>query len=328
MMLAGKLQTVLRFSFAFMLLAALTILLAKIFPVLAIKSQQGRVGGVFSDANRAGHAICYTAAFGFAALHREKSFLVRMLMLGGIASLLPSLLITNSRSSIIFLVLLVMIQAMFTPLLKKKSMIIPLLVLAAGVPIGVLFMMNQQGSHVNAGDAADLEQQQNRLESFARILKGEMSEEDTGHRFVLAAVGLRYFFESPVIGAGFHRLSSMPEVNHLGCHNSFIKVFGEGGIFAGLLYVSSVAGLALASWRCRVPEIRTLGIGFTAMYACSAMVAHTGFTTRISNVCMGICFGLITAALTMRKQEFRTQRAAIWAQAAQLQQARALTAAN
>ena len=314
MMLAGKLQLLLRIVFGLMLMAAGTIILAKIFPFLADRSGQGRVGGVFSDANRAGHAMCIAAAFGFATLRRETSLFMRMIILGGLLMLLPCLLITNSRSSIIFFVLLIGLQVMFTPILKQKGTVFALVLVAASLPIGIFWYLGQEGSHVNVREAANLEQRQERLESFVRILRGEMSEEDTGHRFTLAALGIKYFASSPVIGVGFHELVRMRETN-LGCHNTYIRVFGEGGIFSGILYIAAIGVIAFASWRCRDSQIRILGIGFIAMYSCSAMVAHTAFTMRIGNVCMGIVLGLLTGVITIQQAESRKRRAAIWANA-------------
>jgi len=307
--LAGKLQVLLRIVFFMMLAAAATILLAKVIPALADRSGQGRVGGVFSDANRAGHALCFTAAFGFAALQKENSLVFRTMILGGLLMLLPCLLITNSRSSIIFLLILIGMQVAFTPILRQKGSVFAIVLVAAGIPLGVFWMINQQGSHVNALEAAQLQEQQERLEGLFRILSGEMSEEDSGHRFTLAAIGFRYFLESPVIGVGFHKLVRMPEVQ-LGCHNTYIRVLGEGGLFSGILFISAIGVIAMAAWRCKEKQIQTLGIGFMAMYSCSASVSHTAFTMRISNVCMGIVLGLLTAVITIRRTEAKRRRAA------------------
>ena len=294
-------------------MAAATIVLSKFVPIFAVKSGQGRVGGVFTDANRAGHAICYSAAFGFAALQRERSTLLRGIIFAGLGLLIPSLLFTNSRSSIIFMALLVCIQLATTSILKQKGTVVAILLIGAGIPVGIGVALNQQSSHVDIRQAKELESRQDRLASFFRIMRGEMNEQDTGHRFTVAAVGLRHFASSPVIGVGFHKLTKMPEVG-LGCHNTFIRIFGEGGLFCGLLFIGSVALFGWFSWKSKMPEVRCLGLGFTAMYACSAMVAHALLTSRISNVSMGITMGLLAGAAALDKRNKQMRRAAMRAQ--------------
>ena len=310
LLFAGKLQITLRILFGFTLLAGLSIILSKVIPALAPRADAtgaGRVGGVFTDANAAGHALCYSAAFGFACVIQEKSFVIRVLIFGGLALLIPCLLLTNSRSSILFMGLLVLSQVFASPLLKQKGTLIAILVLGIGMPIGIGVAINKQKSHVNARDAANVEGQKDRLASFGRILRGEMDERDTGHRFVVGAVGIRYFVSSPVIGVGFYKLCNMPEVN-LGCHNTFIRVFGEGGLFSGLVFMAAVGFICLVGWKCKTPEIRCLVLGFMLSYACSGMVSHSQLTSRISNVSLGICLGLMSGAATLQLAEEKKKR--------------------
>lgn len=325
--LAGKLQMTLRIAFGLTLLAGLTIILSKIFPILAVRNMQGRVGGVFTDANAAGHALCYSAAIGFACIVNEKSLLIRTLLFAGLTALIPCLLLTNSRSSILFMGLLVISQFFISPLLKRKGTLVAILVLAIGVPVGITIAANQRGSNVDLRENANVKAQQERLASLGRILRGEMEEGDTGHRFVVWGAGLRYFITSPVIGVGFFKLTNMPEFN-LGCHNTFIRVLGEGGIFCGFLYVFAVASVALAGWRCKVPEVRCLVLGFILSYACSALVAHTVLTARIGNVILGICLGFLTGAASIASANAKRRRTEVFYRQQQLQAERALTTSS
>lgn len=308
--LAGKLQLMLRVCFGLTLLAASTIILAKFIPVLAVRDMQGRMGGVFTDANAAGHAVTYSAALGFACLVGEKSSTIRLAVFGGLAMLIPCLLLTNSRSSILFMGLLVIAQFFISPLMKRKGMILAIVLLAAGIPIGIKLSLGLQGSVVDRREAINLEVRQDRLESIFRVLRGEMNDSDTGHRFVVGAVGFKYFLDNPVIGAGFAKLLLMPEVG-LGCHNTFLRVLGEGGLFCGLLYASAVFFVGLAGWNSKNPSVRCLVVGFIISYACSAMVAHTVLTARIGNVLMGICLGLLTAAATEQLTKSKLRRASL-----------------
>ena len=324
--LAGKQQMTLRIAFALTLLAGLTIILSKIFPVLAVRYMQGRLGGVFTDANAAGHALCYSAAIGFACLINEKSVLVRGFVFVGLALLIPCLILTNSRSSIIFMALLVGAQFFISPILKQKGTIVAIIVLVVGVPIGIQVAVNKEASRVNAYEAASTEAQQDRLASLLRIMRGDISEEDTGHRFVVGAVGLKYFASSPIVGVGFHKLTRMQEVN-LGCHNTFIRVLGEGGIFCGILYMLSFVVIGLAGWKCKAPEVRCLVVGFIVSYFCSAMVAHTQLTSRISNVLLGICLGFLSAVVTIKTAENKRRRTAIHQEQQKLKASRLQTVA-
>jgi len=203
--------------------------------------------------------------------------------------------------------LLVMMQFVISPIMKQKGVLIGILILAAGIPIGVNVVLNRRASHTDAWAAADLKQQQERMQSLFNILSGDFDAGDTGHRGTVAAVGLKYFLRSPIIGAGYRVLVRMPEVN-LGCHNTFLRVFGEAGIFAGLLFVGAIVVISLAGWNCPVPEIRCLVIGYMAMYSCSAMVSHSVLANRLTNVALGVCLGFLSAVVVTQRQDARMKK--------------------
>ena len=309
MILRGQSQVMLRVLFGFMVLAASTILLTKFFPVILKfigQPMQDRSGGFFEDPNRAGQAVCMAASVGFAALVNENAKW-KVAMFAGMALLIPCLFLTYSRSSIVFLTLLVGMQFFISPIFKQKGTIVAVLVVASLMPVGVAVVLSQRGSNVDLRAAANLEAQQERMEGLFQLMRGEFNEQNTGYRTRVGAVGLKYFFDNPIIGAGFRKLVRMPEIG-LGCHNTFIRILGEAGLFAGLVFMAAVFLVALCGWFSKRPEVKCLAIGYMAMYACGCMVSHSILTNRLTNVMLGVCLGGLSAAITWYRAEQRKLR--------------------
>ena len=311
-LLAGKMQVALRWLFAMTVVAALTVIVTKKAPWLLKfvgHLTQDRAAGFFGDPNRAGQAICVSAAIGFASLVNETSLKWKAMVYAGLLALVPCLFLTYSRSSIIFMVVLVGMQFFISPILKQKETSIAILLVALTIPVGVSYVLNQKASNADAWDQANKSAQKERMESFFRILSGNFDAADTGHRFVLAAAGLNRFASSPIIGIGYQKLVLMDEVG-VGCHNTFLRVAGEAGIFAFLIYVGSLIVISIAGWRCGNPAVRCLVLGYVAMYACSCMVSHSILTNRLHNVMMGVCAGFLSATIVVRRQEARQRKLA------------------
>lgn len=307
--LVGKSQMALRILFFMMTAASLTIVLTHYYPGIYVHlnvGTQGRAGGFFLDPNRAGQACCMTAAFGFATLINETNKF-KPFVYAGMVSLIPCVFFTYSRSALIFLSVLVMMQFIISPIMKQKGTLIAILILAVGVPIGIKTVLSQRGSNVNAMDKADLEARQNRMQSLFNILSGNFDDNDTGHRWRVASVGIRYFVRNPVIGAGYRKLVRMEEIN-LGCHNTFLRIFGEAGLFVGLTFIAAVLSVALAGWRTNVPEVRCLAVGYMAMYSCACMVSHSLLNNRMSNIALGVVLGMISGAVVKKRQAKRERR--------------------
>ena len=302
--LLGKMQEALRVLFGLTVMAALTIILVKKFPgILQFVGHQtqDRSAGFFADANRAGQAVCVTASIGFACLVNETGRW-KWAIYAGMLLLVPCLFLTYSRSSIIFMAVLVTLQFVISPVLKRKEMILAILALVIAMPIGVSVILNQRASADDVWDQANTEAKKERIESLFRIMSGNFDASDTGHRFVLAAVGIKYFMSNPVIGAGYRKLVKMEEVG-AGCHNTFLRLAGEAGIFSVLMFIAAILFTCWSAWICGNPTVKCIVIGYLAMYSCSGMVSHSILTNRLHNVVMGVCIGLLSGALLLRKYE-------------------------
>lgn len=309
MILRGKTQVMLRILFAFTVLAASTVLLTKFVPQILVfmgKSSQGRSGGFFEDPNRAGQSVGVAAAIGFACLVNEKSKF-KIFVFAGLVLLVPCLFFTYSRSAIVFMALLVVMQFFISPIFKQKETIIGVLLIAAAMPVGVGVVLSRRGSVVDLAEAANLEKQQERMQGLFELMSGDFNEQNTGYRMTVAAVGWKYFRENPVIGAGYRKLIRMPEIG-LGCHNTFLRVLGEAGIFGGVIFFAAVMFVGYCGWVSSMAEVRCMVVGFIAMYSCACMVSHTILTERLMNVMMGVCFGALSAALTVKRTEMRKQK--------------------
>jgi|GEM_PF-5803713 len=309
MILRGQSQLMLRILFGFMVGAASTILITKFVPQILVfigAPRQDRSGGFFEDPNRAGQAVCIAAAVGFAALVNETKKW-QYPMYAGMAMLIPCLFLTFSRSAIVFLALLMAMQFFISPIFKRKETIIAMLVIGSLMPVGIFVVLAQRASVVDQRSAANVKVKKERMQGLFELLQGKFTERNTGYRTRVGAVGLQYFVDNPVIGAGFRKLVRMPEIG-LGCHNTFIRVLGEAGLFAGLTFIGAVFLVAACGWFSPRPEVKCLAIGYMAMYACGCMVSHSMLTNRLTNVMLGIVLGGLSAALTSRKASDRQKR--------------------
>lgn len=309
MILRGQSQLMLRVLFGFMALASSTILITKLLPQILVyigAPQQDRSGGFFEDPNRAGQAVCMAASVGFACLVNETAKW-RVVILAGMAMLIPCLFLTFSRSAIVFLTLLVMMQFVISPVFKQKQTLVAMLVIASLIPVGIGVILSRRASVVDLREAANMEAHKERMEGLFQLMRGEINESNTGYRTKVGGVGLKYFFDNPIIGAGYRKLVRMKEIG-LGCHNTFIRVLGEAGIFAGLAFIGAVLLIAACGWFSKRREVKCLAIGYMAMYSCACMVSHSVLTNRLTNVMIGVCLGGLSAAVTWHRAEQKKKR--------------------
>lgn len=78
-----------------------------------------------------------------------------------------------------------------------------------------------------------------RKEKYNQILmlmEGEVNEQTTGSRSVLAELGFSYIKEKPILGHGLHTMIRMEESNG-GVHNQYLLLWGDAGIIALVLFL-------------------------------------------------------------------------------------------
>lgn len=245
---------------------------------------EGRFTGFFRNPNEAGIAACMSVAVAFAYLTvaKRKAWVFVAMMISAVATVL-----TFSRSSFLVLFMVIVMQVLISPIIKRKSILI-------AVMLGMGFLT--WFATVGVFSVVDVSSMQNkRLASLQRILTFDFDvEEDSGSRFEAAYYAIQHWLDSPIIGNGFTTMRNMPETG-LGPHNQYLLVLGEGGILALGAMLLFIFVFALTSWNSKDRTARSLGMGVIFVYCCACMVNHTVYTNRADAALLGICMGLFAA---------------------------------
>ena len=147
-------------------------------------------------------------------------------------------------------------------------------------------------------------QQEQRIASFAELAAGDFSEQHTGHRFTVAAVGLEYWRRSPIFGHGLgngRTLDLGMGVHSLGPHNEFVLLLIEAGVLGFLSFVIALAGAWYAALRCKIPEVRSLTIACLTVFSCNCLTSHVVLTLNYYAAMLGIVFGCLSGAYSLTK---------------------------
>ena len=286
----------LKWPFRWLGLAAITvpasIFLGKYFPDLINQFgstlEAGRMTGFFVNPNAAGAAVCCAAAILFSCLAYDKR---RWWCVAGLVACSVAVIWTFSRAAVIIFALLAMLQIFIGGRRGRLTVLLMAAVLVAGV-VGYIVRAAESQKGLDPS-------QQTRINMLARIFGGELSDETTGSRFTLAKNGIFHWLESPLVGHGLGGQRFIRE--SLGAHNTFIRILGEAGILPGSLFILFFLVMVHEGWRCRVPPIRILVLGFALVFFLSCMASHGELDSRPKNVMLGICFGLLSAATQMQQ---------------------------
>jgi O-antigen ligase len=291
--LAYSPQTALRIVGIVALLVPASFYFAAAMPELVYRFRQeqlsaGRFSGLYANPNEAATVLCQTIAIGFACMVVERR---RTLILIAIVGSAIAVLATFSRGLTLTMLALVFGQILFSPVVRRKSIF-----LAVGlVGIGAALLIFRLSQDVQSGLQAD---QKERVGTLASLLRGEFSHESTGGRLLYAMNGINYWLESPLLGHGIGLESAIrtKEMETAGSHNTFIRVLGEGGVVSGFLLLLFLFIFYREGRRCKIPYVKTLGLGYLIVLFMSCMTGHNVLTHRHQNAMLGISLGMLAAA--------------------------------
>ena len=142
------------------------------------------------------------------------------------------------------------------------------------------------------------ERQAERVSSFSDIFSGEFDEQDTGTRFVQAAIGVREWVKSPVFGHGLGTGGRMQTDygTTLGTHNHFLLMLVETGIVGAIPYILFFVVATIAGLRCKDNVARTLAMGYLVAFFCHNMTGHNIPSENFHATMLGVTFGILSAA--------------------------------
>ena len=266
---------------------------------VAVQIKVGRTIGFFTNPNDAGMAMALTAAVGFACLKRTRR---RLFVISGIVMAGVACVSTFSRSAMLTFIVVAIMQVLTSSFLRNKSVIFAAVLAVAGFVWFVADGYKQFGQFDLRPD------QERRITSFVDLAQGKVDATNTGHRFVVAGVGLRYWLESPLFGHGIgtgNFLDLGMGVHALGPHNQFVLLLIEGGLPAFLTFVFALALSWFAAIRCKDPQIRTLAIACLTVFSCNCLTSHNVLTSNYYAAALGIVFGGLSAAAALHKRQLQ-----------------------
>jgi O-antigen ligase len=198
-----------------------------------------RMAGVYLDPNQAGFAANVTAIFGLASLFRPNSS--KLLGILGVVLGFAGIVASFSKTGILSLLLL-----LFTTLViytVMYSRVDPKIRRGANIFFAILLYGFFQLLIFIAINLDTLpKDQRERIQQIENIITGKADKSDTSNRANLVELGLSKIGERPILGTGYLSFTYLLDAgsqtgDNVGVHNIFLRVWGEAGIIAFMLFI-------------------------------------------------------------------------------------------
>jgi len=188
----------------------------------------GRSAGLFGSPTLAGTHVNFTLAFVlFFTLNSKRFF---WFFLACVPLVLYAGFLTFSKATIItqLLILILFFVYNFSQLFKVEGFIRRRFLFSVlFIFIGFIYFLPEILNYVENLQYNQLK----RLNEVLGLLSGEINDETTTHRSELWGVAISLISANPITGYGTGCFHFLPEVN-MGSHNTYLLVWGEGGIVA------------------------------------------------------------------------------------------------
>jgi hypothetical protein len=297
-LLAYGVRFILRMLFLFSLLIPVAVWLSSYYPEL-YRVEVGRIfdysraSGTFGNPNEAASATCLVAALVFSFIVIERS---KILGIAGLGVCAYAILLTASRGGFVVFAVLAISQIVISPGFSRFLLFAIGGLLIAGILYGV-YNISMVSSTADKGLIQ-------RMEDLSRVARGEITDETTGGRFLLAMNGLNAWASSPILGNGLGSQRRVGAAN-IGPHNQYISIGGEAGVIPLALFVAMLASLFWYGWHCQIPAIRTFSLGCAIVVTLVCLTSHSVLGSREINIMLGICFGLLSGSTDLARASAR-----------------------
>ena len=271
------------------------ILYQKVFVTLP-PTDLNRFGGVFGNPNEAGIVACLAVVFAW-----HVPFKFKLLQLLALLITAGAVVLTFSKTAMSFIILMLIFIMMRS---FKKYLIISV----PAILITLVFFIQYSEEIFNT--IADqnyvelTENQQNRIRTVGKIISGNIDEDTTTGRTIIWKIGFDRFLENfPKPGGlgSFHSLvggARAASGEWAGVHNTYLMMFGEGGLLAGAMLVLTMVSLLWSSWR-----HEGIHLEFFCWIAIAAdmFANHHALLFRYLDFMFGIMLGLTVYSVRKRK---------------------------
>jgi len=250
----------------------------------------GRASGLFANPNGAGLAANYCLGLALTCLFLDKKGLV--LWIGIVSASIYASVITFSKAAILVTVLLLLLYPGFllfsflkTSFYQKVKLVSIGVIFISSIGFTVVKLQNYLGS-------LDYHQLQ-RIEHTVALLSGEINEKTTSERSFLWEKAWNRIADNPIFGYGLESFHRFPD-SGLGVHNSFLMIWGEGGIISIFLFVSFLGLLVVGAFKLKSKIGSALILGLVLIFSAQdAFTGHNALENRLSIMMLALCTALI-----------------------------------
>lgn len=156
-------------------------------------------------------------------------------------------------------------------------------VFAIIVPYFINFYLNLEASQRKRVD-----------ELYSIVIEGRIDNETTSSRSSVAIEAIELIAQNPVTGYGLESFSngSMFTTSH-GVHNIYLKVYGESGIAAFIIYITLLLYIVYAAFfKVKVPDSYFL-LALLGSFMMLSFASHTALSRKFIMPLFGIMFAII-----------------------------------
>jgi len=251
----------------------------------------GRSAGLFASPNLAGVHTNFALAFVLFFIVQSKR--LSLLFLLFIPIVAYSSFLTFSKATIIVTGLMIVLFFLYNsaiilkmPRARRRRFGTTVVVILLGI-ITFFPQLKEVSSQLQV-------QQLRRLQQIGELLQGKVNDTTTTDRAMLWEEAVLMIAEQPIQGWGLSGFHNLPK-GFLGCHNTYLMVWGEAGI---LPFIAMLVFIISCYYRCffwiRDPAYRFLSISLLFVITIQMYgSAHNGFSNSEVVVMTGIVFGLI-----------------------------------
>lgn len=263
--------------------------------------EKGRTLGFFGNPNETGlqtNLTLFIACFLFLANRLRLPLFIFVIGISAYGAIL-----TFSKSAIILtgglLIFFILFNLFYVRRVQKSVrwsftiFLSGLVVFCATVVIPAFTSFYAEASH----------SQRRRINSiYELVIEGKINEKTTSERSLVAPDAIRLIGERPVFGYGLRSFSKGGLFSvDIGVHNSFLKIWGEGGILSILLWIAFMLYLVKKGLLSKDKAVAFFTLGILMILTFYFMVSHTVLSRKF-------VVPLIAIAVAMHGSHLGTKR--------------------
>lgn len=253
--------------------------------VLQSVSAAFRFAGTFGNPNDAGTLACIGIALSLALLNARVRDGVSWLTLT-VSAL--AVVLSFSRTAILTAAVLILMQFFLPSVPGHRRRVASWVAIA----VGVVALFAVIGGFVAVLSSP---QQLQRLDDVLAVVRGgSLGNAGLADRLIVWRLAGHLIEQSPLFGNGLgtlHEIANAPfnaQNLRLGAHNQYLTVWGEGGVFSLILFLSAIGLIAARSFRAQMRLTGHFVAGFILVFGIACLTSHNELTTRFEDFMLGV----------------------------------------